>query len=85
MSTFETVADLAGELMFALEDSMRNRNMQMRSSMEDNRLFGGHSNPKQRSRPWMPLSSVEERLPVRIGSERCSGGLSYILKKLYLI
>lgn len=63
MSTFETVADFAGELMFALEDSMRNRHMQMGSSIEDNRLFGGHSNPEQRSRPRMPLSSVEERLP----------------------
>ena len=42
---------------------MRDRHMQMGSSTEDNRLFGGHSNPEQRSRPRMPLSSGEERLP----------------------
>ena len=63
MTTFRTVAGLADVLMFALEDSMRNRHMQIGSSMEDNRLFGGHSNPEQRSRPRMPLFSVEERLP----------------------
>ncbi len=42
---------------------MRDRHMQMGRSMEDNRLFGGHSNPEQHWRPRMPLSSGEERLP----------------------
>ena len=42
---------------------MRDRHMQLGSSIEDNRLFSGHSNPEQRSRPRMPLSSGEERLP----------------------
>ena len=42
---------------------MRNCHMQMGSCMEDNRLFGGHSNPEQRSKPRILLSSGEERLP----------------------
>ena len=36
--------------------------MQMESHIEDNRLFDGHGNSKQRLRPQMSLSSDEKRL-----------------------
>ena len=65
--------------------SMRSHHVCMGKELEGNDLFGGHRNPEQRSRPRMPLSSGWERpfrrkaflkkgFPVRLGSERCSGG-----------
>ena len=57
----------------------------MERKLKGNELFCGHRNPELRSRPRMPLSSGWERpfrrkaflkkgFPVRLGSERCSGG-----------
>lgn len=37
--------------------------MHMRSWIKDNKLFDGHSNPEQRLKLWMTLSSSKKRLP----------------------